>query len=638
MSPASGHSIYYIQQFFDLPNVVGDSGFHRWGDSEGLVDSAEIVPSEIEGEHCVKFVPLFRKRIRQTGKSTHLHSHGQVLALDMRSANLAHIGIPEDGNLFATGAFGRRVAGFALGTGGIELHQLREVNALNTQAQDNSILIGLKSIGRNLEITLSGRCDLLRESYRVPLGTTAKVPSEDQFTVALNSNERPGIAKGDFIFALCSLRLFLHADVSPKLIALHVFDPQTMDTFVHQAFAPLASKREKIQNGSRVNPSDAGSRADAATLYQVLQNSDGFFFGQDHVAEWSWLYLYKRLPALWAAVSLLTLPVLSKLLSWDVTGLAVHSVSSLEQHKNIKLRKHCQEKSEAKAKKNSLGSSHPVPRMAGRRGKIMTVCIGLVCNGGKNILLAADMRATYGTTTTNDQTAKLFDLPANFCGAVAGSMGQCEDVISELYHQMNQLQAAGFAPEQVRQLIVESYHKIYIQRSDETLRGDLKISLDCYLHDKKLVRKVRQDAETILQSVVVDVDLIVAGFYSGQPVQIICEGGTSIKTRAEISPGNAVIGTGSMAALNWLNYRKQGLTLGLAHSLLHLTEAKQFAEVDSSVGPLRQVVLLWPGGFKGLEAGDQLIESWWHRYGLLLSDGLEAETHNQAMRDTFGIP
>jgi 20S proteasome alpha/beta subunit len=68
----------------------------------------------------------------------------------------------------------------------------------------------------------------------------------------------------------------------------------------------------------------------------------------------------------------------------------------------------------------------------------MTVCIGLVCNSGKRILLAADTRASYGAATSNDQAAKLFDLPAHSCGAVAGTLSQCEDVISELYHRMAQ--------------------------------------------------------------------------------------------------------------------------------------------------------------------------------------------------------
>ena len=116
---------------------------------------------------------------------------------------------------------------------------------------------------------------------------------------------------------------------------------------------------------------------------------------------------------------------------------------------------------------------------------------------------------------------------------------------------------------------------------------------------------------------------------------------TALVVAAEITPGNAVIGSGAMAALNWLNYRKQNIHFGLAHSLLHLTEAKQFAEVEKTIGPLRHAALLWPGGCKPLdwtEEVQELTQGWWTKYGLLLSDGLEDESYNQAVRKTFALP
>jgi hypothetical protein len=270
----------------------------------------------------------------------------------------------------------------------------------------------------------------------------------------------------------------------------------------------------------------------------------------------------------------------------------------------------------------------------------MTIGIGLLCDGGKRILLAADMRASYGASTSNDQTAKLFDLPSKYCGATSGTISQCEDVISELYHQMSQAQKtpdAEISPSQVRKCITDSYFQIYTELATEALRNDPKITIDQYHHDRTLVTSVRKTAVQALKSLIVDVDLIVAGFCNGQPVQFVATGGEKVTVRAEISPGNAVIGTGWAAAQSWLNYRKQNLTLGLAHSLLHLTEAKQFSEIDHQVGPWRQIILLWPGDFKGLEGGDALIQDWWNRYGLPLSDPLEQEQYNQSMLDTFGL-
>ena len=267
----------------------------------------------------------------------------------------------------------------------------------------------------------------------------------------------------------------------------------------------------------------------------------------------------------------------------------------------------------------------------------MTVCIGLVCNHAKNILIAADTRASYGTVTSNDQAAKLFDLPAKYFGAVAGTLGQSEDVISELYHRMEQLNQEEIAPELTRKCILDSYDQIYAALADEALRNDPRVTLEQYLRDKKISAKVRQYAREVLKELEVDVDLIVAGFYKGAPVQFVASGGTRLKITPEITPGNAVIGSGAIAALNWLNYRKQNHHLGLAHSILHLTEAKQFAELDHAVSPWRHMVLLWQNGFKPLEGGDGLIQSWWNKYGLPLSDGLEQDSHNQAACAAFGL-
>ena len=294
-----------------------------------------------------------------------------------------------------------------------------------------------------------------------------------------------------------------------------------------------------------------------------------------------------------------------------------------------------------KVRMHEYASTHPVPKVRMRKCACMTIGIGLVCSGGKNILLAADTRASYGVVTSNDQTAKLYDLPSNYCAAVAGTLNQCADVVAELYHRMSQVTEPEIAPELTRRCVLESYDQVFKPMADEALRNGPRITLDEYKHDKKLSPPIRRHAREVLNKIEIDVDLIVGGFYKGQPVQFVAEGGTFVGIRSEVTPGNAVIGTGSIAALNWLNYRKQNVHFGLAHSLLHLTEAKQFAETEHTVGSSRGAILLWSGAYKALDWSDEvqaLTQGWWNRYGLPLSDGLENETHNESIRKMFGVP
>jgi hypothetical protein len=273
----------------------------------------------------------------------------------------------------------------------------------------------------------------------------------------------------------------------------------------------------------------------------------------------------------------------------------------------------------------------------------MTISIGLVCAGGKYILLAADTRGSYGTVSSNDQMAKIYDLPKKYCAAIAGEGSYCEDVISELYHRMDQIPDSEAAPEQVRKCIRDSYDKIGIESADEALRGALRITMERYLTDQKLAPKIRGEAKAILDSITIEGSLIVVGFYKDQPVQFVAEPSVdsgSLTVRIEITPGNALIGSGSFAAMNWLNYRKQNIHRGLAHSVLHLTEAKQFAEVEQTVGTFRQMVLLWPGNCQSLDwnpGAQNLVTTWWHRYGLPLSDGMEAPKHDGDFLNIFGL-
>lgn len=267
----------------------------------------------------------------------------------------------------------------------------------------------------------------------------------------------------------------------------------------------------------------------------------------------------------------------------------------------------------------------------------MTVGIGLLCNKGNRILLAADMRASYGEVTQNDQTGKLFELPYSFCGAIAGDVGWCAEVISELHFKMGKIPESELYAEVIHKAILDSYDRIYLLLADEALRNHFKITIDEYKHDPRLSTRLRNLAVRVLKTLEVDVDLIVAGFVKENPIQFVATGGTSVHINPEVTPGNAVIGSGAEAALNWLNYRKQNIFCGVARSLLHLTEAKQFAQVENTVGPLRQMVMLWPGGMKGLEGGQEMLQQWWHKFGLPLSNGLEDEKYNQVVRDIFGL-
>lgn len=151
-----------------------------------------------------------------------------------------------------------------------ELHQLRKVHALRPQAQHNGILIRLEPVRGDLEASLGGRRQFLREGNRIAFGAAPQVPSQNHLAMSLDGNECPGISERDIILALFGLRLFLHADESPHLITLHFFDPQPVDAVFHQPLTSLASEGEKIQDRAGMHASYSGIGPHRATLDQVL--------------------------------------------------------------------------------------------------------------------------------------------------------------------------------------------------------------------------------------------------------------------------------------------------------------------------------------------------------------------------------
>ena len=82
-------------------NVVADLRLDRWRDPQSPVNPTEVVVREVQAEGSPQILPLFAEGIRQTGEPPNLHPHGQVPALNVRSANAARIEMPEKRNLKA---------------------------------------------------------------------------------------------------------------------------------------------------------------------------------------------------------------------------------------------------------------------------------------------------------------------------------------------------------------------------------------------------------------------------------------------------------------------------------------------------------------------------------------------------------
>lgn len=372
-----------------------------------------------------------------------------------------------------------------------------------------------------------------------------------------------------------------------------------------------------------MHSSHAGSRANRATLYQVLQDAHGLFFSQDHFTKWLWLYLYKCLSAFWAAISLLPLSILPKLFSWQIAGLAVHLVSSLEQHKNIIHSKHCQEKSSLSNKKTLFPPKIDIPfwefegsYVDGLGGPYddgdseMTVGIGLICESGDCVILSSDIRShNRGIVTPHDWTGKQYPFPPfDLVACIAGDTSSTHAIVSEFsgwlaglirFKQENrdfkiQFEHVRNALERSRKKEMRRLQVCALSSSTGldindwmagTLSDGRKISNYLMLQGLRAIQEVGKGMWKKAQ-------IIIGGFLRGKPVLIRGVGNRA----AEDGPTPAFFvigGTGAHYAQELFVRRSQSSEMGIAISLFHAYEAMQVAKKnDNTVGKMDDFTII----------------------------------------------
>lgn len=220
----------------------------------------------------------------------------------------------------------------------------------------------------------------------------------------------------------------------------------------------------------------------------------------------------------------------------------------------------------------------------------MTIGISVVCDRGESIVIAGDIRATYGSAPIgpNDNCGKVFrlsELPTMAC--IAGRLGSCHSVISELTARIANLKTkTSISREDVTKAIDASRFKELRKLYNTAMEANWGISLPEFLSGKvpkgKLDKLLLKAGHSLLENTPMPVELIVAGFMGDQTM--FFKGSEKRPLEEESSPGVYTIGSGALAAMGHLNKRGQGIPMSLARSLLHVHEAMSIARESD---PLR---------------------------------------------------
>jgi 20S proteasome alpha/beta subunit len=173
----------------------------------------------------------------------------------------------------------------------------------------------------------------------------------------------------------------------------------------------------------------------------------------------------------------------------------------------------------------------------------------------------------------------------------SGDIECVHEIASNFGHCMAALKPKALLLERVKKEYQEARTHVLHTACDNALRTSLGITYSQFVSDDTLVPSVRNRAFEIVQDLRVEFEGIVAGFDKNRkPIFFYSTFNSAMEENP--SPGYFCIGSGSDLAYDFLSYRLQGVHLSVQQSLLHLVEAKTFAQIDSAVSTGTKLVLL----------------------------------------------
>lgn len=204
------------------------------------MNTTEIVIGEMQSDSGPEMFQFLGKTIREPRKSSHRHTHGEVLPFHEAGRNMLRIRI-------ANSDFGYNPLDWRWGIppfGAVVLsvvaehfRQLREVY-VGTKAFRNAYGVVVKSVGSKLHAVCDALVQVPQESPRIGTHTLADAKRRNQFRFGINRNVNPLIAHFRRIAAAHVPALL--ADVAPDFINLQIFGLQVLHSRVHKTGAAVS--------------------------------------------------------------------------------------------------------------------------------------------------------------------------------------------------------------------------------------------------------------------------------------------------------------------------------------------------------------------------------------------------------------
>jgi hypothetical protein len=222
----------------------------------------------------------------------------------------------------------------------------------------------------------------------------------------------------------------------------------------------------------------------------------------------------------------------------------------------------------------------------------MTVGIGVCCQGGQCVVMAADVKGSFdspGLIPSHEKLCKQHALPFNMCGNIAGTVEVANAVMNRVataleYHPSH-------VPLNLDHVIgaVENARFAELKRiADAKMKEQLGISLADWQGAHKASLLYRR-GDRIMRRSVLPVELLVSGVILGNAAVVHFSCGDYARV-----DDLACIGSGGQTAFAHLMRRGQHAHMSLPRAILHIAEAMREARMEepATVGPPGDFVVL----------------------------------------------
>ena len=305
--------------------MIGNARFHRRGNADGAVNAAEVVEGEPQAVGAPQVVPLLAEGIGKARHAAHLHTDGEILALDMAGANPLLFGVAHDWDLLRTDDFGGAVPALPVLIRAVDL-DVHGVVATVAERSGDCGDVGLETIGGDLEPLLGGSrvAQAFNENVRGGLIPAPKSEVEHELGMALHGHVAVGIALGIVILFGGQLVGFLLGHVAPDFIGLDIGNRDVHNQPAHELFAAFPGEHQGLHDRVAIHAGNPHRGADGVAFQQEFESDEHFFLRQVHLAKSEAMGFGIGLVALRAAKPEQPVAVRSEALTLHIAGFASH--------------------------------------------------------------------------------------------------------------------------------------------------------------------------------------------------------------------------------------------------------------------------------------------------------------------------